>query len=197
MFFHPARKMRRFTGAFLVSEIARNESATGGEARGGCENHVGNVWLRRNQIDLAIQFRERGVQFFPLLLGEGRLRATGTAHPGIDLVFDSVIVRRTKQQLGHKIEDLFAEHCFLRSPGFAPLSAIHSTSSRRNGSTSVTRPIDCKGWCSTARSTAAGSISTHTVFAAGASMLATASECWTVASSITSVTSASFCRMTF
>src|SRR5207237_8902697 len=70
-------------------------------------------------------------------------------------------------------------------------------SSRRNGSTSVTRPIDCKGWCSTTRSTAAGSMSTHTVFAAGASMLATASECWTVASIITCVTSENFCCMYF
>src|SRR4029450_1907303 len=197
MFFHPARKMRRFTGGFLVSEIARNESASDGQPRVGCENQGGKVWLRRNQIDLAIQFRERGVQFFPLLLGEGRLRATGTAHPGIDLVFDSVIVRRTKQQLAHKIENLFADHCFLRSPGFASLSAIHSTSSRRNGSTSVTRPIDCKGWCSTARSTADGSISTQTVFTVGASILATASECWNAARSSTWVTSASFTRITF
>ena len=47
MFFHPARKMRRFAGALFVPEIARNESATDGQPCVGCENHVGKLWLRR------------------------------------------------------------------------------------------------------------------------------------------------------
>ena len=60
-------------------------------------------------MDLAIQFRERRVQFFPLLLGERCLRAAGATHPGIDLVFDSVKVRRTKEQLAHRIDNFIRE----------------------------------------------------------------------------------------
>ena len=48
MFFHPARKMRRFTSAFLVPEITRNEFATDGESGVGRENHVREFWLGRD-----------------------------------------------------------------------------------------------------------------------------------------------------
>src|SRR2546430_17527147 len=115
------------------------------------------------------------VQLFPLLLDDRRFGAAGDAHPWIDLVLNAVVIRRTKKQLAHgtKIYQLTLDR--LRQ----------SASSRRNGSTSVTRPIDCNGCCSTARSTAGGSISTQTVFTSGANMLATASEYWSVASNIT------------
>src|SRR5437764_6039243 len=116
------------------------------------------------------------MQFFPLLLRQGSIGAVGAAHPGIDLVLDTVVIGRTEEQFAHKRLSIYSR---------TQDSLRQSASSRRNGSTSVTRPMDCKGWCSTTRSTAAGSMSTQTVFAAGASMLATASECWTVASIIT------------
>jgi len=101
--------MRRFATALFVAEIAWNEFTTNREPGVRRENHVGKFWLRRNQMDTAIQFRERRVQFFPLLLGERCLRASGATHPGIYLVFDSVKVRRAKEQLAHRIDNLIRE----------------------------------------------------------------------------------------
>src|SRR5438876_11053202 len=108
VFFHPARKMRRFARALFVPEITGNEFATNREPRIGCENHIRKSTLRGDQMNLATQFRKRRVQFVPLLLCKGGLGAAGTAHPGIDLVFDSVIVRRTKEQLADKSDNLLA-----------------------------------------------------------------------------------------
>src|SRR6266702_501599 len=42
VFFHPARKMRRFPRALLVPEITRNEFPTDREPCVGRENHVGS-----------------------------------------------------------------------------------------------------------------------------------------------------------
>src|SRR5207247_5911493 len=67
VFFHPVRKMRRFASAFLVAAIAWNEFAANREPGVRRENHVRKFWPRRDQMDTAIQFRERRVQFFPLL----------------------------------------------------------------------------------------------------------------------------------
>ena len=108
MFFHPACKMRRLIRALFMPEITRNEFATNGETGVGRENHVGKLWLRRNQIDFAIQIRKRRVQFGPLFLGEWRLCAARATHPGIDLVLDAVVIRRAKEQLTHKIDNLLA-----------------------------------------------------------------------------------------
>jgi hypothetical protein len=33
----------------------------------------------------------------------------GDAHPGIDLVLDAVVIRRTKKQLAHTTENLLAD----------------------------------------------------------------------------------------
>src|SRR3984893_3331392 len=127
-------------------------------------------------MDLYTQIRKRRLQTLPLLLDERRLGPARAAHPRIDFVFDPVMIGRAKQQLAHK-HYLRRRLSPVRS---SPASA--SASSRRNGSTSVTKPIDCSGWCSMARSTAVGSISTQTVFTVGASMAATARDCCTVPS---------------
>src|SRR5439155_14719567 len=50
MFFHPARKMRRFASTLPVAEIARNEFAANREPGVGRENHVGKFSLRRDQM---------------------------------------------------------------------------------------------------------------------------------------------------
>jgi hypothetical protein len=49
------------------------------------------------------------VQLFPLLLDDCRFGAAGDAHPGIDLVLDAVVVRRTKKQLAHRTENLLPD----------------------------------------------------------------------------------------
>src|SRR5262249_3058729 len=137
-------------------------------------------------MNLAIQFRKRRMQLLPLFLGDLRFSAMGDAHPGIDLVLDAVVVRRTKKQLAHRIDPYSPTLDWLRQ----------SASSRRNGSTSVTRPMDCNGCCSTTRSPAEASMSTHTLFTVGGSVLATGSECRIGANSKACVTSASFSRNT-
>src|SRR2546425_648903 len=85
-------RMGRFTGAFFVSEITRNEFFPNGQPGVGGENHVGQFRLRFYEMNFAIEFRQRGMQIFPLLLRDRGVRAAGAAHPGINLVLDAVIV---------------------------------------------------------------------------------------------------------
>jgi len=98
-------KVWRFADPLLVSKITRNKFFSDGEAGVGSENHIGKFWLRRNELDFAIELRQGRVQIFPLFLGNGRFRATSATHPWVDLVFDAVMVRRTKEQLAHKIDN--------------------------------------------------------------------------------------------
>ena len=44
----------------------------------------------------------------PLLLDNNCLGSAGHAHPGIDLILDAVVIRRTKKQLAHTIAHLVA-----------------------------------------------------------------------------------------
>src|SRR5438477_2977528 len=101
--FHPAGKMRRLAGALLVPKIARDELLANSESGVGGENHVRQLWLRRNELNFAIQFGKNRVQAAPLFLREGRFRPARPAHPGIDLVLDAVVIRRAKKALAHKI----------------------------------------------------------------------------------------------
>src|SRR5262245_44682339 len=55
------------------------------------------------------KFQKRRVQSFPLLLNDRRFGAAGDVHPGIDLVLNAVVIRRTKKQLTHRIENLLAD----------------------------------------------------------------------------------------
>ena len=111
--FHPVREVRRFARAFFVPEITGNELATDGKPGVSRENHVGESPLRGDQMNLAIQFGKRRVQFVPLLLCKHSFGAARATHPRIDLVLDPVIVRRTKEQLAHKI----SSQLLFRGPG--------------------------------------------------------------------------------
>ena len=68
--FHPFREKRRFAGAFFVAKIARDKFLSDRESGVRGENHVGQLWLRRHQMNRGIQFQKRLVQTFPLLLGD-------------------------------------------------------------------------------------------------------------------------------
>src|SRR3984893_9104379 len=107
VFLHPTRKMRRFAGALLVAKIARNKFLSDSEAGVGRENHVGQIGLRRDQLDFAIQLGQRGVQIFPLFLRNGCFSAAGATHPWVNLVLDAVMVRRAKEKLAHKVDNYF------------------------------------------------------------------------------------------
>src|SRR2546429_6164016 len=57
--FHPTREMRRFSAAFFVPKITRDETAADGEAGVGGEDHVGKFRARRGWADLANQVWRR------------------------------------------------------------------------------------------------------------------------------------------
>ncbi len=56
--FHPAREMRRFAGALLVSKIAGDKLSADGQSGIGGENHVRKLRLGRDELDL----RNRGFE---------------------------------------------------------------------------------------------------------------------------------------
>src|SRR5438067_11401421 len=110
-FFHPTGEVRRFARALFVAKVTRDKSVADSEPGIGGENHVRQFWLRWNEIDFAIELRQRGVQTAPLFLGYGGFGAAGPTHPGINFVLNAVVIGRTKQQLGpsrtvsHKIDN--------------------------------------------------------------------------------------------
>src|SRR5207248_9624664 len=57
VFLHPTSEMWRFTRPLFVPEITRNKFLPNSKSGVGGEYHVGNLRLRRNKIDLAMQFR--------------------------------------------------------------------------------------------------------------------------------------------
>src|ERR1700730_1863453 len=107
VFLHPASKMRCLPCALLVAKIARNKFLADGEAGIGRENHIGKFWMRRDQLDFAIEFGQRGVQVFPLFLRNGCLGAAGATHPWVNLVLDDVMVGRAKEKLAHRVDNYF------------------------------------------------------------------------------------------
>jgi hypothetical protein len=84
-----------------VPKIAGDETASDGQPGVRGEDHVGKFRAWRDELDLAVQLGKRLKQTFPLRLHQWRIGAAGAAHPWIDLVFDAVIIRRTKKQLAH------------------------------------------------------------------------------------------------
>ena len=52
-------------------------------------------------MDVAPEAKEFLVQSAPLGLDERGIGAAGAAHPGIDLVFDAVVIGRAKQKIAH------------------------------------------------------------------------------------------------
>src|SRR4030095_1381840 len=107
VFLHPTSEMWRFAGSLFVPKITRDKFLSNSKPGVGGENHVGKFRLRRNQIDLARHVGQRRMQIPPLLLRECGFRAARATHPGIDLVLDAVMVRRTKEQLANHFDSYF------------------------------------------------------------------------------------------
>src|SRR3979409_1313484 len=78
-FFHPAGKMRRFAGAFFMPKITWDKLFSDSESGVGGKNHVRQVWLRRDELNLAIQFGKNRVQAAPLLLRDRCFRPARSA----------------------------------------------------------------------------------------------------------------------
>src|SRR5438045_8936633 len=82
VFLHPTREMWRFTRPLFVPEITRNKFLSNSKPGVGGENNVRKFRLRRNQIDLAMKFRQRRMQIPPVLLRECGFRASRSTPPG-------------------------------------------------------------------------------------------------------------------
>ena len=104
-FFHPTGEMWPFARAFRVPKIARDESFADNETCVRGKDHVRKSGLGRDKIDFALEVGQGCMQTAPLLLRARRFRAAGATHPRIDLVFNAIVIRRTKQQLPHKIDN--------------------------------------------------------------------------------------------
>src|SRR5204863_9398660 len=98
----------------------RDETATHRQPGVGGKNHVGQPRLRRDQLDLALEAGEFVEEPFPLRLHHRCIGAASAAHPWIDLVFDPVMVRRTKEKLAHKRKRVTARGSSLTHAGTAP-----------------------------------------------------------------------------
>ena len=92
---HPAGKMRCFSGPLLVTKITGDESFSHGQSGVGREDHVRQFRLRLDQENPAIELLQGALEAFPLLLRHGYFGAALPAHPGINFVFDAVMIRRT------------------------------------------------------------------------------------------------------
>src|SRR6478735_3698657 len=99
--FHPLRKKRRFPGPLFVPKITRDEFSADGQPGVGGKDHVGQLRLWRDEMDVASKAKEFLVQSAPLRLDEWSIGATGAAHPWIDFVFDAVVIGRAKQKIAH------------------------------------------------------------------------------------------------
>src|SRR5437016_7702849 len=62
-FLHPFCKEWLLAGALWVAKIARDKFFFHSQSGVGGKDHVGKFWLRRDQVNLAIQLRESRVQF--------------------------------------------------------------------------------------------------------------------------------------
>src|SRR5438309_2148645 len=108
--------MGSFVSAFFVAKIAWNKLFPNGEAGVGGKHHVWQFRLRRNELDPRVEFRKLGVQTLPLLSSERSVGAASAAHPGINLVFDAVVIRRAKKQLTHKIDNYLSRSFVTSAP---------------------------------------------------------------------------------
>ena len=52
-------------------------------------------------MNVAPKTNELGMETAPLRLDKRGIGAAGPAHPGVDFVFDPVVIRRTKQKIAH------------------------------------------------------------------------------------------------
>ncbi len=70
------------------------------QTRVGREHEIRQALDRRQQANRRPQRRKQIVQILPLLLRSRRVALPAAAHPGVDLVFDPVKVRRAHQNRG-------------------------------------------------------------------------------------------------
>ena len=121
--------MRRFAGALFVSKVAWDKLFTNRESGVSRENHVRQLWLRRDEFNSAIQFGKGRVQAAPLLLRDRRFRPARSAHPRIDLVLDAVVIRRAKKEFAHKMTVTYrrVEGGLLLRPARANVESVRPT----------------------------------------------------------------------
>src|ERR1043166_10262127 len=98
MVLHPLGKEWLLPGALRVAKITWDKCLSDGKTGIRSEHHVGKLRLGRDQMNFAVQFRQRRVQVLPLRLDLRVVGASFGAHPWIDLVFNAVMIRRTKEQ---------------------------------------------------------------------------------------------------
>src|SRR6266446_5210320 len=106
----PLFKVDLLTAALLVMEITGNELFSNQQPGVRGEDHVRKLRLWRHQLDFTSERLQRFAQLLPLREGLLAVRAAPPAHPGIDFVFDPVVVRRAEQQPRH--ERLLLRPCY-------------------------------------------------------------------------------------
>ena len=97
VFFHPAGKMRRFTGAFLCRKLLGINLFPTVSPAFAVKTMSGNLGCGGDEMNLASKLGQASRAVLSIVSARRGFRAAGAAHPGIDLVFDAVMVRRTKQ----------------------------------------------------------------------------------------------------
>jgi len=100
MFGEPGVKDGRLARSFAIAKSRAVERIAEHEPRIGRENKIGQTGLRRHDIDLNAEPAKYADERLPL--GNSRRPITGarSAHPGIDFVFDAVIIRRAHEDTG-------------------------------------------------------------------------------------------------
>ena len=110
MLLHPFGKERLLSSAFFVAEIAGDESAANGQPGVGGEDHVAAAAAAAQSDEPCNSISKASRAVVSIAPERSRvIGAAGDAHPGIDLVLDAVVIRRTKKQLAHGTENLLAD----------------------------------------------------------------------------------------
>src|SRR6266480_6511820 len=99
----PTLEMTFFAPPFLVTEAAENESLADHQPCVRGKHQIRQTRLGRQQIDLATERSERVAQRLPLNTRQPWFCIPRPAHPGIDLVFNAVVIRRAEQQPAHRL----------------------------------------------------------------------------------------------
>jgi hypothetical protein len=97
----PLFEVRRFALAFAMPKPAAYESVSNHQASVGGENHVWQAALWFNRFDATVKRLQCVAQPPPLLRGQVSVRLGRSVHPRINLIFDSVVIRRAEEQMTH------------------------------------------------------------------------------------------------
>ena len=98
---HPLREVGRFGGSFLVPKITRDKFLADSQPGIGGEDHVRKFRPGRDEMDVAAEAEQFRLEPAPLLLDKRGVGAPSTTHPRVNLVFDTVIIRRAEEQFSH------------------------------------------------------------------------------------------------